>query len=45
MTFAAKFAEKLQGPVIFRETSALTGENIEDVFMDLVEIMMMENPV
>ncbi len=43
--FSKRFSEKLQGPVIFSETSALTGENIEDVFIDLIELMIEANPL
>ncbi len=44
LEFAEKFAEKLEIPVIFQETSALTGENIEEVFYDLITMMLNLNP-
>ncbi|MHA1930072.1 MAG: GTP-binding protein [Candidatus Thorarchaeota archaeon] len=43
--FVKRFGEKLQGSIIFRETSALTGENIEDVFIELIDLMMEANPL
>ncbi len=43
--FAEDFALRLGIPVIFRETSALTGENIEEVFNDLISMMLNLNPV
>ncbi len=42
--FAQIFCERLDVPVVFRETSALTGENITEVFHDLVELMIKLNP-
>lgn len=38
--FAEKFSQKLDVPVIFLETSALTGDNIEKVFLELIRMMM-----
>ncbi|MCK5150369.1 MAG: GTP-binding protein [Candidatus Thorarchaeota archaeon] len=43
-SFSERFATKLGVPVIFKETSALTGENIEEVFEELVEMMLIANP-
>ena len=44
-SFSESFSTKLGVPVIFRETSALTGENIQEAFHDLVEMMLIDNPV
>ncbi len=38
--FAEKFSQKLNAPAIFIETSALTGENIEEAFQELTEMMV-----
>jgi small GTP-binding protein len=38
--FAQRFREKLEVPAIFKETSALTGENIQETFSDLIEMML-----
>lgn len=38
--FAKRFGEKLNTPSIFIETSALTGENIEEAFKSLAEMMI-----
>jgi len=43
--FSKRFAKKLKIPVVFKETSALTGENIEDVFDELVGMMLDTNPL
>jgi small GTP-binding protein len=43
--FAGIFSERLEVPVIYKETSALTGENIQETFHDLIELMIMLNPV
>ncbi|MFW9919692.1 MAG: GTP-binding protein [Candidatus Thorarchaeota archaeon] len=43
--FAEDFALRFGIPVIFRETSALSGENIEDVFDDIITMMLNLNPV
>jgi len=40
--FTEYFTEKLEVDAIFRETSALTGENIQDMFTELLR-MMTEN--
>lgn len=42
--FARIFSERLEVPVIFKETSAFTGENVEDAFAELVELMIELNP-
>jgi len=44
-TFAKKFSEKLKVPVTFRETSALSGENVDEVFDELITQMFKDNPV
>ncbi len=38
--FAEKFSDKLGVPVVFLETSALKGENIDEVFTELTRMMM-----
>ncbi|MFX1560223.1 MAG: Rab family GTPase [Promethearchaeota archaeon] len=38
-SFADYFAERLDAPVLYMETSALTGENINEVFSELTELM------
>jgi small GTP-binding protein len=38
--FARMFGEKMNTPSVFIETSALTGENIEEAFQALVKIMI-----
>lgn len=43
--FAKIFSDRLEVPVLFRETSALTGESIQEVFHDLIELMIELNPV
>ena len=42
--FAEEFAERFEIPVVFQETSALTGENIDEVFNDLITMMLNLNP-
>ncbi|MFW9837801.1 MAG: Rab family GTPase [Candidatus Thorarchaeota archaeon] len=37
--FAKYFSEQLKAPVLFKETSALTGENINEVFSELTGLM------
>lgn len=37
--FAEYFSEKLEVPTVFRETSALTGENIHDTFNQILRLM------
>jgi small GTP-binding protein len=37
--FAEYFSEQLNAPVLFKETSALTGENINETFSELTELM------
>ncbi|MFW9834298.1 MAG: GTP-binding protein [Candidatus Thorarchaeota archaeon] len=37
--FAEYFSEQLNAPVLFKETSALTGENINETFNDLTGLM------
>jgi small GTP-binding protein len=37
--FRQKFVEKLNVPAVFMETSALTGENIDDTFKELLAMM------
>lgn len=37
--FTEYFIEKLEVDAIFRETSALTGENIQDMFTELIKMM------
>lgn len=37
--FAEYFTEKLEVPSVFGETSAKTGENIQEVFIDLIKMM------
>ncbi|MHA3963279.1 MAG: Rab family GTPase [Candidatus Thorarchaeota archaeon SMTZ1-45] len=37
--FAELFCEKLKAPVLYKETSALTGENINETFSDLTGLM------
>jgi small GTP-binding protein len=43
-SFAERFSSKLSVPVIFKETSALTGENIHEAFEELVDMMLIANP-
>lgn len=43
--FSKRFAKKLKIPVVFKETSALIGENIQDVFNELVGMMLDTNPL
>lgn len=43
--YADALSAKMKIPVVFRETSALTGENIEDVFDDLITVMLKKNPI
>ncbi len=43
--FAKVFNERLEVPVIFKETSALTGENINEAFAELVELLIKLNPL
>jgi len=38
--FAENFSQKLNVPVVFLETSALKGENIEEVFSELTRMML-----
>lgn len=38
--FTNRFKEKLGVPAIFKETSALTGENIQDTFSELIDLML-----
>ncbi|MBD3406099.1 MAG: GTP-binding protein [Candidatus Lokiarchaeota archaeon] len=38
--FASVFSDRMNIPVLFKETSALTGENIEDAFCDLTNLMI-----
>ena len=38
--FADCFSERLPVPVVFRETSALKGENIEEAFTELTKLMI-----
>lgn len=38
--FAQIFSERMEVPVLFRETSALTGENINTAFQELTELMI-----
>ncbi|MCW4025996.1 MAG: GTP-binding protein [Candidatus Thorarchaeota archaeon] len=38
--FAKRFSEKLNTPAIFIETSALTGENIDEAFTKLIGLMV-----
>jgi small GTP-binding protein len=38
--FTKRFSEKLNTPAIFIETSALTGENIDEAFNDLIGLMI-----
>ncbi len=45
LQFAEDFALNTGREVVFRETSALTGENIEDVFQDIITMMLNLNPV
>ncbi|MHA1965432.1 MAG: Rab family GTPase [Candidatus Thorarchaeota archaeon] len=37
--FAEYFAQRLDAPVLYKETSALTGENIDEVFSELNGLM------
>jgi small GTP-binding protein len=37
--FANYFAERLDAPVLYKETSALTGENIDEAFSELTGLM------
>ncbi|MHA1960627.1 MAG: Rab family GTPase [Candidatus Thorarchaeota archaeon] len=37
--FTDYFIEKLEVPAVFRETSAMTGDNIEDTFTELLRMM------
>ena len=37
--FADLFSDKLKAPVLYKETSALTGENIDEAFSDLTGLM------
>ncbi|MFX0046419.1 MAG: GTP-binding protein [Candidatus Hermodarchaeota archaeon] len=41
--FAKRFSEKLNTPAIFIETSALTGENIDEAFTKLIRLMIDES--
>ncbi|MDF1539238.1 MAG: GTP-binding protein [Candidatus Thorarchaeota archaeon] len=43
--FSKRFDNKLGIPVVFRETSALTGENIQEIFDEIVGMMLDENPL
>jgi small GTP-binding protein len=43
--YAQALSTKLRVPVLFSETSALTGENIDEVFDDLITMMLERNPV
>lgn len=45
LQFAEDFALRFGIPVIFQETSALTGANIEGVFDDIISMMINLNPV
>ncbi len=38
--FATIFSERLKVPVIFKETSALTGTNVMEVFSELIDLMI-----
>ena len=38
--FAEKFSQKLEVPVVFLETSALKGDNVEEVFSELARMMI-----
>lgn len=42
LAFTRRFSERLNAPAIFIETSALTGENIDDAFRSLTEMMIDE---
>jgi small GTP-binding protein len=39
-SFAQHVKENLKFPLVFKETSALTGENIEETFTDLLRLMI-----
>ena len=39
LAFAEYFAERLDAPVLYKETSALTGENISEAFFELTGLM------
>ncbi len=41
--FAELFKEKLQVPAFFRETCALTGDNVEETFLELSRMMIAEH--
>ncbi|MFW9919693.1 MAG: GTP-binding protein, partial [Candidatus Thorarchaeota archaeon] len=43
--FTRIICDRLGVPAVFKETSALTGENIEDAFHELVEMMIKLNPL
>ncbi|MHA2213187.1 MAG: Rab family GTPase [Candidatus Thorarchaeota archaeon] len=40
MKFSQHVKRNLEVPIVFKETSALTGENIEEVFTDLLRFMI-----
>lgn len=40
LEFRDKFAERLEVPVVFHETSAKTGENIQEAFSDLTRLLL-----
>ncbi|UCE10967.1 MAG: GTP-binding protein [Candidatus Thorarchaeota archaeon] len=40
LEFVDYFKRKLAVPIIFKETSALTGENIDETFTELIRMMM-----
>ncbi|MFW9955469.1 MAG: Rab family GTPase [Candidatus Thorarchaeota archaeon] len=42
--FAQRFSEKMKVPVSFWETSAKTGENIDNLFEELITNMILVNP-
>jgi small GTP-binding protein len=42
LRFTEYFKEKLEVPAVFKETSALTGENIDDTFTELIRMMILQ---
>ena len=42
--FAKVFSERLDVPSVFKETSALTGENVNEAFAELVELLVKLHP-
>jgi GTPase SAR1 family protein len=43
LSFAKMVSNRLDVPTVFRETSALTGENIQDTFQQILRMMSEED--